>query len=501
MLDKEPYWGDFGGAIQMPHCSSLHFNHADTVYQRFDAPALRRSVCEALCGGPGCVITDKTIFTHSAANLYFAAALDYGDCFLGGSSDWFLANAPALGSRAADTAGAICRDTTIPMLERYVTSTVHYCTDTSGPHAGPPGANPMFSSLQTHYLYQGPPGRGGGAGLIAGPLRAVMSEHASGSLCGINPDGQTCKSGLLSDCSVDAQGLCALSKFAYAKPKKDRPFTCPVVPVAHCDTSHGCGVIENDGMVGYHECTLPNDARGMPNTVYTSTSDSRWYRHNGNHEDGTCVNGNDPSGDNSGKPCSWYQEMAKLAVEGGKGEPSPRISTYSCRGDGAKGCVRDAAGAHANETACVSHCAACGTGGSDGGGPSTTTPCGEHGVCSAAENSWGGAELHGGHPFACACKEGYEGLLCDHRSVMSSREEMVVGVVLIVSLLLVATVAGGFLVHQRRRRSAAADALGGGEQSDHDHEAPLLEGTRSEREAQQWFIGGRSVISSVGGSE
>ena len=117
MLDGAPYWGDFGGTVPMDHCASLHYNHEDTVYQPFDAPALRRSVCKALCGGPGCVIVDKVLFTHSAANMYLAAALQFGDCFLGGSSDWFLANAPALGSKAADTGSSICADSTIPYLQ------------------------------------------------------------------------------------------------------------------------------------------------------------------------------------------------------------------------------------------------------------------------------------------------------------------------------------------------------------------------------------------------
>ena len=121
MMDGAPYWGDFrpagGGGVEMPHCASLHYNHEDTVYQPFDAPALRRSVCKALCGGPGCVIVDKVLFAHSAANMYLAAALQFGDCFLGGSSDWFLANAPALGSKAADTGSSICADSTIPYLQ------------------------------------------------------------------------------------------------------------------------------------------------------------------------------------------------------------------------------------------------------------------------------------------------------------------------------------------------------------------------------------------------
>jgi hypothetical protein len=444
MLDGDPYWGDFGGAVTMPHCSSLHYNHADTVYQRFDAPALRRSVCAALCGAPGCVIVDKIIFTHSAANLYLAAALDFGDCYLGGSSDWFLANAPTLGSRAANFASSVCSDTTVPALERFVTSELHYCTDRTGPHAAGPGATAMFDSLTTHSLYRGPPDRSSGVELSSGVLRAVMSEHASGSLCGRNPDGQKCPSGTLhTHCAVDGAGLCALSKFAFKKPK--RPLWCPIGPVAHCDTEHQCGVIENDGMVGYDSCILPNDARGLPDKVYTENPGSRWYRHNGNHEDGTCVNGDLSSGDQM--PCSWYQNMAKLAVEGGAGEPSPRISRYSCRSDGSKGCVRDAAGEYLNEASCVAQCNVCSN---NGNNTLAASPCGPHGTCTVvASGNWAEAEQHGGKPFACACAGGYEGLLCEHRVVRSSLDQQELWAVsVLASLLLVVLATGGFVLRR-----------------------------------------------------
>ena len=59
-----------GGAVPMAICGSLHFNREDTVHQAFDDPRLRQRVCTQLCGRPGCVIVDKIIFTHSAANLY-----------------------------------------------------------------------------------------------------------------------------------------------------------------------------------------------------------------------------------------------------------------------------------------------------------------------------------------------------------------------------------------------------------------------------------------------
>lgn len=500
MLDGLPYWGDFDGTDAMPHCSSMHYNHADTVYQRFDAPALRQSVCTDLCGGPGCVIVDKIIFTHSAANLYLAAALDFGDCYLGGSSDWFLVNAPALGSQAADFASSACSDTTIPGLERFVTSGIHYCTDRNGPHAGPPGATAMFESLQTRYLYHGPPGRNAAAQLKSGPLRAVMSEHASGSLCGHNPTGQKCPSGARhTSCAVDDAGLCALSKFSYGKPH--RPLWCPIGPVPHCDTDAPCGVIDNDGMVGYDSCILPNDARGLPDKVYTENPESRWYRHNGNHEDGTCLNGDSSSDDQM--PCNWYRHMAKLAVEGGAGESSPRISRYSCRQDGSKGCVRDAAGDFSDEASCVAQCDVCGN---DDNSTSTASPCGAHGVCNVISSStWAEAERHGGKPFACVCAKSYEGPLCDHPVVMSSPDQREPWAVLVVaSLLLIAVAMGGLTVRRRWVQARGSSQHGRADQE----EALLSTAAAVAPEVDRfstWFLGKRSVLpslsDSIGGSE
>ena len=333
MMDGERYWGDFGGSVAMPECASFHYNHEDTVYQRFDAPALRRRVCASLCGGPGCVITDKVIFTHSAANNYLAAAIDQGDCFLGGSSDWFLANAPALGSKAADFAHSVCSNTNEAL--RPLTSMIHYCTDRSGAHAAAAAANPMYRSMGTDYDYRGSP-------LKAGALRDVMAAHASGGLCGIYPDGQSCPHHHKITCEEHDVGLCLLSKLAFAKPKT--PLLCPDGLVAHCKTDKPCGIVETDGMVGLSSCQ-------MPGKEYSSSPASRWYTNKGNHEDGTCINGDRPGADQ--QPCSWYQHVVRSSAEEVRG------ARYSCRGDGQKGCKRDPHGDHDSETSCLETCASC----------------------------------------------------------------------------------------------------------------------------------------------
>ena len=100
------YWGNVH--LSTGGCASHSFNHDDTINQAFDDEKLRARTCLQLCGGPGCVIADAVIFTHSMGNLYLAAAIAHGDCHLGASSNWFLANPPALGSHAADIAVNLC---------------------------------------------------------------------------------------------------------------------------------------------------------------------------------------------------------------------------------------------------------------------------------------------------------------------------------------------------------------------------------------------------------
>ena len=148
------YWGAVHTHVQ-DDCSSVHFNHKDTVNQPFDAHDLRKSVCKDLCGGPGCVIMNTVIFTHSAANMYLAAAFEHGDCYLGGSSDWYLSNPPALGSKAASLAVEACEDTTLNPIRKAIWKAgraalvaLGYCAQTidiQGNHK----ATPMYLSMQS----------------------------------------------------------------------------------------------------------------------------------------------------------------------------------------------------------------------------------------------------------------------------------------------------------------------------------------------------------------
>ena len=432
MMDGQPYWGDFrlagGGGVEMPHCASLHYNHEDTVHQKFDASNLRWRVCRMLCGIPdgqpaaGCVITDSVIFTHSAANSYFASALMHGDCFLGGSSDWFMVTAPALGSKVADLAASVCRTKAL----RSATCNIHYCSDCERGS----DANPMYVSMGTHYTN-------------FEPLRAIMQAHSSGSMCGADANGIPCPSGD-TRCTTDDVGLCLLAKLSYS--------TGPL-PASDCcsASSTGChhlgkaGVTESDGMVGWGSCALPG-------REYVENWRSRWYKMQGNHEDATCANGG--GAEESKQPCKWYQQMAQFAVEGsGAHEPnplwrSPRPDHYSCGGDGVKGCVRDPNGIHLNETACMAHCKVC-----------VPSPCAHGGSCTAAmNNSWHDAEADGGLPYHCSCTDSWQGERCtvakSHKSRgFTSLEKTVfeLGGTAVVAVCL-ALVAGCVVMYRRRRR-------------------------------------------------
>lgn len=429
MMDNKTYWGDFrltgggGGGVEMAHCASLHYNHEDTVHQKFDASHLRQRVCRMLCGVPngqpaaGCVITDAVIFTHSAANNYFASALMHGDCYLGGSSDWFSVTAPALGSKAADLAAAVCHTQAF----RSKTCEIHYCSDCTQDS----GANPMYVSMGTQYI-------------DFEPLRATIEAYSSGSMCGVDANGIPCPS-RSTRCRADDIGLCLLAKLAYS--------TGPLAASDCCSASSpSCshlgkpGVIDSDGMVGWSECALPG-------RDYVEDWRSRWYKMQGNHEDATCANGAG-TGD-SKQPCKWYQQMAQFAVEGsGLNEPnplwrSPRPDRYSCRGFGVKGCVRDPNGIHLNETACVAHCLVC-----------VPSPCSHGGSCTAARtDSWQDAEADGGLPYHCSCVGSWQGERCNDPGEGASLENVVsvlgVTAFVVLSLALVASCA---MTYQRRQR-------------------------------------------------
>ena len=75
-------------------------------------------------------------------------------------------------------------------------------------------------------------------------------------------------------------------------------------------------------------------------------------------------------------------------------------------------------------------------------------------------STWAEAEWHGGRPFSCACNEGWEGLLCDHLTVMSTQEKEEYALVVASSLAL-AVAAVGFVVRRRRAQERENPHHGG----------------------------------------
>jgi hypothetical protein len=400
------YWGGVHTHVQ-DDCSSVYFNHEDTVNQPFDTHDLRKSVCKDLCGGPGCVIMNKVIFTHSAANMYLAAAFEHGDCYLGGSSDWYLSNPPALGSAAASLAVEACEDTTLNPIRKAIWAAgrpalvkLGYCSDTTDSH-GNHKATHMYLSMQSEYvapkclilwnqhsLLRVPVsyvyvGAEQPAKLRDGVLQRVMSKHAAGGMCGVTPGGMcgglcTLCVGTQSTatCLKDYVGLCAIAKCAYTSSSTG-------LAAANCNV--GQGVIATDGMVGFKECALPG-------RQYTSSADHQWYQLSGNHADGTCING-DGSASNE-RPCEWFSQMVKHST--GVGRPQK----YSCAGRGKMGCVRDSDGQHDSEESCIRYCRAC-----------VPSACLNGGECVAkADGPFANAQVY--EPFLCRCPQPFRGTIC-----------------------------------------------------------------------------------------
>lgn len=272
----EDYWGGVVGYT--PGCRSHSFNHMNTITQPFDSPTLMSAVCKDLCGGSdpdrsaaGCVIKNKIIFTHSAGNLYLAAALRQGLCSLDTtSSDWYSVQAPALGSELCDKLVSGCRNPSIftkPL--KAAVALFRYCTNSSRDST----ESPMYGSLATTY-----------PALVDGGIKDVMMDYVSGSMCGDHPYGVKCNKLLLNassdvlnasstsghSCLLEDAGLLALSKFGF-----------------------GSDVV-SDAMVALDSCKLSLTRRGgKPTpTQYTNDYHSPWYIMHGNHEDGTCANGN-----------------------------------------------------------------------------------------------------------------------------------------------------------------------------------------------------------------
>jgi hypothetical protein len=128
----------------------------------------------------------------------------------------------------------------------------------------------------------------------------------------------------------------------------------------------------------------------------------------GNHEDGTCRNGNPllaltssspdshliitsssphshliitsssphlATGDATKpgqRPCSWYGAMVEQSVKASEG------ARYSCGGSASKGCIRNDTGVFGSESLCMTHCTACENAHVD--------PCENGGRCVAPSN-------------------------------------------------------------------------------------------------------------------
>jgi hypothetical protein len=418
------YWGKVHDVVA-EGCARVRFSHQNTIQQTFDAPNLRRRVCAELCGGPGCVIADHTLFTHSTGNLILAAAIDHGDCFVGGSTDWFQVNSPGLGSAAAAYAKSWCEtqkivNKPIKIILNWLTSN-SYCKPTND------GANEVYRSLSPDFQYLDHQDRS--TRLDRGVLKGLMSSLAAGSQCADKPDGIGCAKCLT--CSPTSAGtvgveLCAVSKVCFSRTKRAALNCC-----SDTGPDRASGVRACDGMVSFASCELAG-------RTYTGNYRSPNYRLRGNHEDGTCRNGDakftvvdlqqQPRGNASpatatkanasslasptprlgmaevttandaASPCRWYAQMATT-----QSHRIDRPHRYSCPSAGNKGCVRDANGTHDNETACLAHCAAC-----------VPEPCEHGGSCTAqSTESWQHAEADDGVSFSCNCTGGYTGPRCE----------------------------------------------------------------------------------------
>ena len=323
------YWGDVHVHAANAGCATVSFNHVDTVAQPFDSPTLRSHTCELLCGGGDpCVIQNKIIFTHSAGNLYFASALREGGCSLDtASSNWFLVQAPALGSILNDKLVSWCRSTKVqsgPM--RKLLEHLNYCANTSM-HGGV--ENGMYASMRTDY-----------PGLQDGGIKTVMEDYASGGMCGTRPWGIKC--------NAHAYAVAGGANASVALPTANAS-----VNLGHNCLADDAGLValdlygwptgvKSDGLVGLDSCTLkysrhPTHAPvgGTVEVTYTEDFHDSWYYLFGNHEDGTCSNGDGgktatagdeeagsaardganrtlpgaPCTGNGCHPCSWYRQM------------------------------------------------------------------------------------------------------------------------------------------------------------------------------------------------
>lgn len=243
--DTDKYWGDM--ARYTPHCTSVVYNHDDTVNQAFDDAALMQSYCKTASDGTG-LIRDSVVYTHSMGNMVMAAALRDGVCKLDPSARWYAVSAPLVGSKAADFVDHICaNNSTINEALRKVAELLHYCRsdDPSMPARA-------YLSMKTTY-----PGLRG--------LMATAAQFASGAMCGTSPFGLT------SLYSLPMEALSDLVK--YGEP--------------------------DDGMVGIDSCLITGKS-------YGDSYEDKFFKAEINHPDATCRDGDGDFGISKRQPCKWF---------------------------------------------------------------------------------------------------------------------------------------------------------------------------------------------------
>ncbi len=253
--------------------------------------------------------------------------------------------------------------------------------------------------------------------------RIVLCAGRSG-MCGVKPNGLKCntkKENSSHNCAVDGVGLWAISLLSFPLKK-------------------------NDGMV-------PLDSCAMRGQSYVADWQDPWYLLSGNHEDGTCRNGDDPTRADQ-QPCRWYGERVAESV---RKTASARFSCPTAVGSAhgeVAGCVRnDTAGTFDSEEMCLKHCLRC--------AKATVSPC-EHGGRCIPPRSWSDeAALRRG--YDCACAPGFGGELCSQRSsvlpsgsVFSTDEAKQFGTGLLVLVILLVALAAVAARRRRGRRQLTA---------------------------------------------
>ena len=227
------------------------------------------------------------------------------------------------------------------------------------------------------------------------------------------------------------------------------------------------GFQKSDGMVPLSSCEVRQQS-------YTPDWHSKWYLMSGNHEDGTCRNGDTSTGTDQ-QPCRWYGQQVAESVRASAG------ARYSCPVAVAgqphgNGCVRnDTGGVFESEAVCVEHCAVCWTAHA---GVASPSPCGHGGRCVPPRSWTDEAALR--RAYDCVCAAGFVGELCAQRSAAAPAEGLFntdgakeAGLLVLALALLLAALAA-VAQRRRRRQRRAADSVGGASLLDSAAAGPVL---------------------------